>query len=615
MITKLRALAIGGALTLASVSGNVSAQESGPTLYDKLPSDVLMAVGINDVPAIKSRLGESRFNAAFESPEMAPMRTSIFDALEEMKTKFNEETQLDLDKMLEYSKGDFTFAWVEVVPAEEFGGDEELPSMIAIMEIDPENRDSIQNDIDLLFEELPEEAEKGSYDFQGIDIRTIEFIEENTYEEYEWETGETVMVVDTEPTFIEYGFHENLFFIGNGPGKPAAKVLNSLTNEGETRLSQQAGVVKLDELYQAEGDAEFWVNLPLLFSEVKKIEGDDENLSQAFKFMEASGISDIEGAGAQLSLIGDGLLTELSILMPAEKKPFLDSFYSDEKFALNSAKYVPADAYKFTAYQIDLGKIWDAVMEVLASEFPEQKGQVDFMLSMANAQIQGDLANDIIRKIRGEHFIVQTRDPEGAQRAEELSQEYGFNVPESLLTSFQIGISDQQNFHNSLSSILDMQIEQGMFPFEKTDFQGVTVYDPVVDPSTPSGFGLEIAVGLTKDSVTIGASREALNDIIRLSQSQEEGTGLYSSPDFQSVMSSIEREWLMGIDYTSPDHMIFSMEQFLTTMEMVTDDIELPDSDSLPDADWYKTYFGSIISAGYLKPDAYYVNSIWYTVE
>lgn len=615
MINKFRALAFGGAVTLASVSGNVTAQESGPTLYDKLPSDVIMAVGINDLPAIKSRLGESRFNAAFQSPEMQPMRVSIFDALEEMKTKFSEETQLDMDKMLEYSKGDFTFAWVEVVPSEEFGGDEEKPSVVAVMEIDPDNRDSIQNDIDLLFEELPEDAEKGSYDFQGIDIRTIDYVEENTFEEYEWETGETTMVVETEPIFIEYGFHNNLFFIGNGPGKPAAKVLNSITNEGETRLNQQAGVVKLDELYQADGDVEFWINLPLLISEVKKYQGDEENLNQAMKFMDASGISDIEGAGAQLSLIGDGLLTELSILMPAEKKALIDALYSDEKFDLESAKYVPADAYKFTAYQIDLGKIWDAVMEVLASEFPEQKGQVDFMLSMANAQIQGDLANDIIRKIRGEHFIVQTRDPEGAEKAEKYTQEYGFEVPESLLTSFQIGVSDQQNFHNSLASIFDMQIEQGMFPFEKTDFQGVTVYDPIVDPSTPNGFSMEVAVGLTKDSVTIGANREALNDIVRLSQSEEEGTGLYSSPDFQSVMSSIDREWLMGIDYTSPDHMIFSMEQFLTTMELMTDDVELPDSDSLPDADWYKTYFGSIISAGYLKPDAYYVNSIWYTVE
>jgi hypothetical protein len=592
------AFLLGLSLTAPLVSAN--------SLFEKLPSDAFFAIGVSNYPEVEERTQKSNLGKAWNSAEMASLKEGWLEVLTEMDTDMETQTGSKLSEFKEHFHGDVVA--YGLVP---FVGNKDNHSHILAFEYDPEKLEDLRQDVDAAITKLEEKSTltKTQYEFQGVAIRQITFEEVNTVAEWDDEASDVVEVEVSELVTLEYSFLEdkNIFFVAKGLNSPVKSFVNSLQNENAERLTQTASFQAYQNLVSPKYDVIAFMQIDQLMQTLKSLPEDHEAYNaDALRFFDLSGLGEIPAAGFQMSLLDGGMYSEYAVLVPRVRKGILAALYPESSVSLSTATSVPKNALTYNSFQFDFDRVWVAITQLVSEMNPESKVQLDQMLLMANAQTQTNIENNLLKNIAGEHFNYTIRDPKGAELSEQRSAELGFTVPESPIYSFSINTRDAQLAHSAINSIMEVSTTNFGMPYVKSDFNSVTIWEPNEESQQSSGPVSMPGIVLLPGKIGIVMNEEETRALIRRSTGMEKES-IVDNPDYQRIVSGIDKEFLMVFGYNSPENLPFVMR---TLEQQMIDEMELEEELQFPSEQWYKNYFGPVYNTLYARPEGFHGNGL-----
>ncbi|MGF1572678.1 MAG: hypothetical protein ACFCU1_06360 [Sumerlaeia bacterium] len=584
------------------------------SLIDAIPAESNMSLIVRDFPALEKKFQASPMGSAWKSPEMNTSREFFDTKYAEAQASLEAKLGINLTRLISHIKGDVIIYNTALNPST---SDQGLSDLVFAFQIDSNDVDAIRNDIAAAIEKMEEtqEIDKSEYDFQGVSVRRLAFEVVEEVFDYDWETGEEVVEKVSRAESLEYGFlnSQSVFFMATGPEGVSKSLINTATNPEAEKLSSTTYMKNYLGVVEFEADVFGYVNLPKFITELKAIaiEEDPEN-QVMWDFMDAAGFSTLEGFGVQLSAIDQGLAMEYALLVPRERKGLIAALYPENYVTLSSAKFAPKNALSFKAFQLDLGRIWDAVDRILIEQQPETKAQLDQGVAFANMQMQTNIVNNLIKNIGGEHAYYQVRDPKGVEKAAELSAEYGFTMPEQLNTGVSIATLNSELFNASMTTMFEVMSGDNMgMPITKSEFNGLPLWGP--DPAKSANVTALTfpTFGLAPKHFLISTDEADAKSLARLATGAEQES-LSDSKDFQMVTAPYSKEFLAYLDYSSPENLPFVMKQ----LEPFMAETDMEELDTMiPESEWFKKYFGPVVGVTYTKPEAIYTQGIFYMVN
>ncbi|MDX1971986.1 MAG: hypothetical protein SFY68_05580 [Candidatus Sumerlaeia bacterium] len=592
------AFLLGFSLTAPLVSAN--------SLFEKLPSNAFFAIGVSNYPEVEERTQKSNLGKAWNSAEMASLKEGWIEVFNEMDTEMESQTGSKLSEFKEHFHGDL----VAYGTTPTLDALKEHPYVVAF-EYDPEKLEALRQNVDAAITKLEEKSTltKTQYEFQGVAIRQITFEEVSVVEEWDDEASDFVEVEVSKMVTLEYSFLEekNIFFFSYGANNPAKSLVNSLQNETAERLTQTASFQAYQNLVSPKYDVIAFMQIDQLMQTLKSLPEDHEDYNaEALRFFDLSGLGEIPAAGFQTSLVEGGMYSEYAVLVPRVRKGILAALYPENPVSLSTATSVPKNALTYNSFQFDFDRVWVAITQLVSEMNPESKVQLDQMLLMANAQTQTNIENNLLKNIAGEHFSYTIRDPKGAELSEQRSAEMGFTVPEQPIYAFSINTRDAQLAHAAINSILDVSTTNFGMPYVKSDFNSVTIWEPNEESRQTSGPISMPGIALLPGKIGIVMNEEETRALIRRSTGMEKES-IVDNPDYQRVVSGINKEFLMVFGYNSPENLPFVMR---TIEQELMAEFEMEEEMKFPSEQWYKNYFGPVYNTLYARPEGFYGNGL-----
>lgn len=584
------------------------------SLIDAIPAESNYFVAVKNFPALEAKFNSGPMGNAWKSPEMNSARDFFDESFAKLQTETEEKIGINLTRLSSHIKGDVIFYSTELTVDNESDGKMDF---ILAFQMDPNDVDAIRNDVAVATEKIEEKqkVEKSSYDFQGVSVRRLTFEVVEEIPNYDWETGAEVIEKTSRMESLEYGFigEPSVFFIANGPEGTAKSLINTSLNAEAEKMSSTTQFQTYNELIEFEGDLVAYVNLPRMIGQMKAaVLQENPDSQKGWDIFDATGFSTLEGFGIQLSYLDKGLAFENAILVPRERKGVLAALYPEDSLTLSSATLAPKNAISFRAFELDLGRLWDSIDQILAVHNPEAKMQLDQGVAFANMQMQTNILNNIVKNIAGEHAYYQVRDPKGAEKATARSEEYGFTIPEQLIVSASFATKNNELFNTALNTVFEVLSGENMgMPLVKSDFNGLTLWGEDPEKTGDSMITSVPTFGLSPKSLLISADAAEMKALARRATGVEKES-LNDSSDFQKVTAPYNREFLAYLEYSSPENLPFVMQQ----LEYLPGASDIEDMDAMiPEPEWFKKYFGPVVAVTYAKPEAIYSQSIFYMVN
>ncbi len=127
----------------------------------------------------------------------------------------------------------------------------------------------------------------------------------------------------------------------------------------------------------------------------------------------ASGLGNLESAGAQLVLGKNSLEMQMYLHTPAGKIGFLKLF-DNPNAPLDPPAFVPADVVSYTAFAIDIPALWQEARRMSDRMQPGMSAMIDAALASASQQLGVDLQKDVMGAIGKRLHFYQLAPDAGA---------------------------------------------------------------------------------------------------------------------------------------------------------------------------------------------------------
>src|SRR5690606_16701863 len=198
------------------------------------------------------------------------------------------------------------------------GLDEEGEVLAAVglmAEVPSDAQAALRTDLEQLLEKAATDATKSMETFRGVDIYRVQFTREIDLED----TGLDFDIDMARPFDIQYAFTNDLFLLAEGKNDPLKVMLASLDADSTTTVGRSSGFQAVKNELGDIGDTQILVNIPQIFS----VLGQEKNGEEATEVIEKLGLSQIGPALVSVSLTDYGMLQEVAMPVPREKKGVL----------------------------------------------------------------------------------------------------------------------------------------------------------------------------------------------------------------------------------------------------------------------------------------------------
>jgi hypothetical protein len=591
------------AATTLAVGLMTSTPAQAADLLEKLPEQTIAVFTIKNLTELKTKFEASRYNEAWNSPELEKIRTTVGTQWQEFSGMAEEETGIAPAQLMSHFKG-YLSAFALGSSFDEQGN---LVGSYGIMaEIPAEAQDAVRADMDKLLAKAPTDATKEMETFRGVDIYRIKFTREIGVPDPASDTGAPL----TRPFDIQYAFTDGHFLLVEGANDPLKSILTSMDDDATTTLGRAAGVQSVLAEVGGTGDTNLVVNFPHILNLV----GMQPDAAEAVDVMNKLGLSEVGPAALAVSLTDYGMVEDFAMGIPTERKGLLAMLSAGDQLQLTTPAMAPADTSVFLAWTLDLQQLWDASVAMALEFSPEAKSYIDYGFLTAQSNFELDIQNDIIARVKGEHAFWMRPLPEEAPAAtEEDAFDPGPVNPQVVF----IGLSEGQQTADALNRLFRKLVtEEYGLPLVETDVRGTTVWTPAEDIAgeVPE----EAAMGFSPRAILITSSMLDMQDTLRRLGGESGAPSISSDADFQRISAEFPKEWMRmygfsgtGI-YRDLDQQLDGL--FLAFQMMAEGPLPIARED-IPNAEWFLKYFGPSAQGVYIKPDMIRTHKRSYVVK
>ncbi len=582
-------------LTIAATTLAVGLMTPAPApaadLLEKLPEHTIAVFAIRDLSELKAKFEASRYNEAWNSPELEKLRTTLGTQWQEFSGMAEEETGIAPAQLMSHFNG-YLSAFALGSSFDEQGN---LAGSFGIMaEVPEEAQDAVRADMDKLLAKAPTDATKEMESFRGVDIYRIKFTRAMDFSDLATD-GEAEV---TRPFDIQYAFTDGLFLLVEGANDPLKAILTSMEDDATATLGRSAGVQSVLAEVGGIGDTNLVVNFPHILDLV----GMQPNAAEAVDAIGKLGLAEVGPAALAVSLTDYGMVEDFAMGIPTERKGLLGMLSAGDQLQLSTPAMAPADTSVFVAWTLDLQQFWDAALAMALEFSPEAKSFIEYGFLTAQSNFELDVKNDIIARIKGEHaFWMRPLPKEAAAATGEDAFDSGPVNPQVLF----IGLSDGQQTADALNRLFRKLVsdEYGL-PLVESDVRGTTVWTPAEDIAgeVPG----EAAMGFSPRAILMTSSMLDMQDTLRRIGGESGAPSISSDADFQRISAALPREWLRAFAFSGTGvyrDLDQQLDGVFLAFQMMAEGPLPIEREDIPNSEWFLKYFGPSLQGLYIKPN------------
>ncbi|MHC5209094.1 MAG: hypothetical protein ACYTG2_00065 [Planctomycetota bacterium] len=522
-------------LAVTVLCGPVVAQQG---FQHAVPEDTLVFLGIDDVTAYGEDWSQSALGSFWTSERMRPTRDSIASDIDGIRAKLEEEVGADLLRFPGMIDGPFAFALLDFEMPREGMSDE--PSVAVCMLADVgQQRDECQLLLDRLMEKVRAEADE-------VVIKQEEVAD-----------LEVTAIVSTDPhddnVQVRFAFHEQTLVVllqtGDLSRDPFLRMADGLDGRADSALagsssfrsSLAAGQHSGVRLYADVGRI-----LDSVFVGVEASEGPD-----SVREMMALGLDQMGVLSMNLQCGEDGSTAAMRLDWPGDGWVPQIMRHLCAPGSFPAARYVPAEARSFTAFNADLPGMFDTVSRMLIDMKAITPTDLVQFLTETETDLGFNPRDDLLELFTGE-FVLVTDD---VDPSEALPIVTGDSTNFALI----VGLHDGDSF----TTLLDGLVRKTGFHVgrKSEEFQGFQVYQVPMPITT-----ISLGYAVLDDMAVISLSPTMLRDILRRRASSDLPTMIGTDKYLEAIQRVGPEHGMIAFSDTASD-----MKQLLRTLRTLPD--------------------------------------------
>jgi len=569
-------------------------------IAERLPEDTYAVFSIKDISGFKEKFAKTSNGLAMQSPEGEVIKERVIDTMMNRVDRMMSDTfGIKGSDLAEHFQGGVVIfgTHLKAYMQNDTGFQEFDLCMVA--EVPKDDHREVRKTITAILEEFAEEAEKSVEEFRGHKIYTLEMTEKITSADLMGTNVDAPEVVSETKYLFQYAFTDDYFIFLEGPNKPAKKIINALTNDEADRLKDTEAYSFVASKTDHLGDVGLFVDVPFLFNYWENMPFSEFS---AYPNLKEVHLTDFGPLGISHTMRGDGSADyRFAVQLPRNKEGLMELLTAGDENPLQLASIVPADVVTFSSWTLDVGKAWQVLMGVIMESPQGQGAFINMMIQQTNQMLSVDLEEDILANIAGEHATY-------SKKSDESSQSYGMAELEAKPLAVILGTKGGDETVKTFDTVLDnLAKEPYQFPLEKSVQRGFSVWkpkDPMMGQIRPEAI-------IAPNRLIIASTGTETQEMLR-QLSASGGSSLAADEEYQRVVGEFPKSDLRFFQFYPSRHFeqlatdmrttIGSLGDFLPGGELLGE-MNL-DPSIVPDADWWREYFGPSGSALYVEPDA-----------
>ncbi len=553
-----------------------------------IPESAVAAVWLNDSSKFKESLNVSPYGKLWNDPASAGMRSQVDEFIKEQDADAAAKGLPTFEEIKQIVTGGVAFYFspeTEIV-------DIDALSFTGILELN----DAARAEIEEKTKTIPDRfvnPEKSSFETSGVTVYKV--------------TG--ALDHSEETATVTYAYVDDLFVYADSDSDDSIKdAINRLKGNATTgSLAQSGASLRYEEERPIVDDqVNVFVDSGRIIRDLVKTPG-NEQAAMFTGLVPGLGITDLESLFISVTPSEKSFDTDIAITTPNQLSGIFSAFKGSGPTPMDSVNLAPADALSVTSFSLDMGLLWDSILQSLSASSPEMANNVQMGVLFLQSQVGGtDVLNGLIRNLAGEHIIVQR--PLDQEIANQLSpEEAALQNSTAGYLHFRDGDLAVRTLKMALDAINNSPSSQGTLEVE--DQGGVTVVrlamPNVADQPIKPSFAFN------NQMLIIANNDVQLSDAIR-QLSNPAGNSIRDAKGFREIAEKVDRPSTHLFSFTPSSAISYSVKQIRQVLQsdQISTMIGDIDPELLPSEEVVAKYFGNSYSTTEIKDGIIHINTV-----